>query len=239
MRTRRGPSTTRRARDWLPYAAIPVAYAALHQVGDRMLPRAHVQPQLGFDEMLFGGTVPTVALQQELWDPDDPRWWDLAAWLVYLSHFVVTVAVALALWFADERRFRRWRRLVLVTTFAGFATYVSYPAVPPWLASIRRDMPSTDRIVKAVWDHLGAPRIAAIFGQNSKVAFEVGALPSLHAAAPFLAMLFFWDSSPRLRPLLVAYTLAMAVTLVYSADHFVFDILLGWAYAAAAYALVR
>ena len=38
--------------------------------------------------------------------------------------------------------------------------------------------------------------------------------------------------------LLVAYTLAMAFTLVYTADHFVFDILLGWAYAAIVYALV-
>ena len=30
--------------------------------------------------------------------------------------------------------------------------------------------------------------------------------------------------------MLVAYALAMALTLVYSADHFVFDILLGWTY---------
>ena len=30
--------------------------------------------------------------------------------------------------------------------------------------------------------------------------------------------------------MLVAYALAMAFTLVYTADHFVFDILLGWAY---------
>jgi hypothetical protein len=29
---------------------------------------------------------------------------------------------------------------------------------------------------------------------------------------------------------LAAYALAMAFTLVYSADHFVFDILLGWTY---------
>ncbi len=35
--------------------------------------------------------------------------------------------------------------------------------------------------------------------------------------------------------LLVGYTLAMACTLVYSADHFVFDILLGWTYATAAF----
>ena len=43
--------------------------------------------------------------------------------------------------------------------------------------------------------------------------------------------MFFW---PIARAgggsLLVAYTLAMAFTLVYTADHFVFDILLGWTY---------
>jgi hypothetical protein len=66
----------------------------------------------------------------------------------------------------------------------------------------------------------------------------VGALPSLHAAYPFLLMLFFWRRAGRWRPLLVGYTLAMAVTLVYSADHFVFDILAGWTYASVVYVTV-
>jgi hypothetical protein len=233
----RGASTRRIAREWLPIVSIPVAYAALARLGERATPRAHVQPQLGFDEMVFG-TVPTVAMQEQLWDPDDPRWWDLAAFLVYLSHFVVTLAIALALWFGDVDRFRRWRRLVVVTTFAGFATYLTYPAVPPWLASVRGELARTDRLVKAVWEHFGAKRVAAIFGEGSNAAFEVGALPSLHAAAPFMAMLFLWDR-PALRAPLATYTLAMAVTLVYTGDHFVFDILLGWAYAAAVYALLR
>ena len=34
------------------------------------------------------------------------------------------------------------------------------------------------------------------------------------------------------RPLLVAYVLVMAFTLVYTAEHYVIDILLGWALAA-------
>jgi len=237
MAKRRGASAPRTARDWLPYAAIPAAYAVLGRLGARATPRAHVQPQLGFDELVFG-TVPSVAVQQLAWDPDDPRWWDLAAFVVYLSHFVVTLAIALALWFRDVDRFRRWRRLVLLTTFAGFATYLTYPAVPPWLASIRGDMPRADRVVKAIWEHFGARRIGAVFGQDSGVAFEVGALPSLHAAAPFLATLFLWDRRG-LRGPLVVYTVAMAATLVYTGDHFVFDILLGWAYAAAVHALLR
>ena len=40
-------------------------------------------------------------------------------------------------------------------TFAGFATYVLYPAIPPWLASRRGDMPHVVRIVRAMWLHLG------------------------------------------------------------------------------------
>ena len=36
------------------------------------------------------------------------------------------------------------------------------------------------------------------------------------------------------RPVLVAYVLIMAFTLVYTAEHYVVDILLGWAFAGAA-----
>jgi membrane-associated phospholipid phosphatase len=42
---------------------------------------------------------------------------------------------------------------------------------------------------------------------------------------------FLWPvAAPKWRAVLVAYALAMALTLVYSADHFVFDVLLGWTY---------
>lgn len=44
---------------------------------------------------------------------------------------------------------------------------------------------------------------------------------------------FLWTRvRPRWRPLLVAYPLIMAFTLVYTAEHYVVDILLGWALAA-------
>ena len=223
--------------DWLPFAAILVAYGILHELGDWLAPGAHVQPQLGVDEWLFGGTAPTVTLQRHLWTPGDVHWYDYVAWLVYLSHFVVTPVVAVVLWRRDYRGFLKYRVLVVTAAFAGFITYVAYPAIPPWLASIRGDMPHVQRIVRFVWSDLGAPGIAAIFGENSKLAFPVGALPSLHAAAPFMLMLFLWNRTPRWRVVLVLYTLAMAFTLVYTADHFVFDILLGWTYAAIVYAV--
>jgi hypothetical protein len=220
----------RGVRDWLPIVGILLAYLVLHELATTLEPLAHVQPQLGFDEWLFAGTAPTVRLQDALWHPADPRWYDYAAWLVYLSHFVVTPVVAIVLWVRAYPLFRRFRALFLTVTFAGFLTYVVYPAIPPWLASDRGDMPHTVRIVRAMWVEIGLTSVAKVFGENSKYAFPVGALPSLHAAWPFLLLVFLWPIAGRWRAALVAYALAMACTLVYSADHFVFDVLLGWTY---------
>jgi hypothetical protein len=226
-------SWSRVARDWLPLLSILAAYRLLHRLSKPLTEKAHVEPQRGFDSLVFRGTVPSVAIQRRHWTPASPRWWDYATWLVYLSHFVVTPAVAAVLWVRDPAAFRRFRAVVVTGAYAGFATYVAYPAVPPWFASIRGDIEPTDRVMRMMWEHVGNPRIAAIFGEDSKLAFPVGALPSLHAAAPFAVLLFFWNRAPRWRPVLVAYNVAMAGTLVYTADHFVFDILLGWGYAAA------
>ena len=220
----------RGVRDWLPIVCILIAYLVLHELATTLAPIAHVQPQLGFDEWLFGGTAPTVRLQDALWNPTSPHWYDYVAWVVYLSHFVVTFTVAIVLWVRAYPMFRRFRALFLTVTFAGFLTYVVYPAIPPWLASERGDMPHTVRIVRAMWLEVGWTNVAKVFGENSKYAFPVGALPSLHAAWPFLLLLFFWPVAGRWRIALVAYALAMAFTLVYSADHFVFDVLLGWTY---------
>jgi hypothetical protein len=100
-------------------------------------------------------------------------------------------------------------------------------------------MPHTVRIVRAIWLDLGLTGVAKVFGEQSRYAFPVGALPSLHAAWPFLLLVFLWPVAGRWRAALVAYALAMALTLVYSADHFVFDVLLGWTYVIVAVVAVR
>ncbi len=62
----------------------------------------------------------------------------------------------------------------------------------------------------------------------------VAALPSLHGAMALLVSWFLWPLvRRRWRPLLAIYPVAMAFTLVWGGDHYVFDILLGWAVVAA------
>ncbi|HST47817.1 phosphatase PAP2 family protein [Jatrophihabitans sp.] len=86
-----------------------------------------------------------------------------------------------------------------------------------------------ERIGTRGWNKLGIPQAKALIDEGQAGSNQVAAVPSLHAAISGLMTVFFWPRvRRRWRPLLAAYSLAMAFSLVYSAEHYVFDILLGW-----------
>ena len=64
-------------------------------------------------------------------------------------------------------------------------------------------------------------------------------MPSLHTAFAFMAVVFFLPMvRRRWWPLLLAYPLSMTFTLVYTAEHWVIDVLVGWAYVGLVFILV-
>jgi len=225
--------------DWLPLAAVLFAYDFLRGSADGVF-AAHVRPQLRADELLFGGHVPTVWLQQHLWDgPASIDWLDYAAWGVYLTHFFATLTVAAALWLLARPLFRPYAAMVALLAAAGFATYALFPAVPPWLASEQGELPPTQRIVRFVSADAPINFFGAVWEHGARYANDVAAVPSLHAAYALLIALFFWSRTGlRVRAALLAYPLAMGLSLVYTAEHYVSDVLLGWLYAAGAFAAV-
>jgi PAP2 superfamily len=221
--------------DWLPLFLILSAYDLLRGQADGLIVRAHITPQLRVDEWLGGGIAPTVRLQHALYHLGDPHWWDYAAFFVYVSHFFVPILVAALLWKLDYRRFHRYVFLFVGLTFLAYITYVLYPAAPPWMASKRDALEPTVRIVGRMWHYVGMHRAARAFETGSHLSNPVAAVPSLHAAYPFLLLLFFWRTAGRWHVVLAAYVLAMGFTLVYTGEHYVVDILLGWLYAVVAY----
>jgi hypothetical protein len=225
--------------DWVPLAAILFAYDFLRGSADELF-AAHVEPQLRVDEVLFGGHVPTVWLQERLWDgPASIDWIDYGAWLVYLSHFFGTLCVAAALWLFARPLFRPYAAMVALLAAAGFATYALFPAAPPWLASEQGALPPTDRIVRFVSADAPIDFFGAVWEHGAAYANDVAAVPSLHAAYALLITLFFWSRVGRVgKTLLAGYSLAMGFALVYTAEHYVSDVLLGWLYAAGAFAAV-
>ena len=223
--------------EWLPFFGLLVAYDYLRGAVSVAPGQAHVLPQIDADKALFGGTVPTVWLQHHLWTPGHVHWYDIAVWVVYMTHFFAVWVVAALLWRVSRQRFRRYALVTVTLTVAAFLTYWLYPAQPPWIAGGHDGLPSVARIPPEVWGQLGVPTIQSAY-ENGSLVNTVAAMPSLHAAYPLMLMLFFWSAGIRVRILLGVYTLAMAFALVYGGEHFVVDILVGWAMALAAYALV-
>jgi PAP2 superfamily len=220
-------------RDWLPFMAIILAYDLLRGMSDSLGLVAHSQPAIAFDRFLFGGNLPTLELQHKLFPGHQPlHWYDYATWVVYSTHFLTTVLVAAVLWRINRERFRRFSTRVVTLAFAGMATFAVFPTRPPWLAALDGIIPPTRRIIHHVSNHLGFEQIGAIYEKGSHFANAVAAVPSLHAAFPMLLLLFFWSGARwAVRAFLGAYVLAMGFVLVYSGEHYVFDILVGWAYA--------
>ena len=163
----------------------------------------------------------------------DVRWYDYAAWTVYVSYFVVTYLLAGLLWFFARALFRRYVGSVALLAGMAFATFALFPAAPPWLASREGELDWTDASDRA--DLRPHPLLLLLVRRAVGARFRVlesrrgsaVAARGLHAAGHDVSLARRTLVGP---VLLVAYPLAMAFALVYTAEHYLFDILLGWAY---------
>lgn len=93
--------------------------------------------------------------------------------------------------------------------------------------------PYVQRISARGWDFLNIHAASNLVQIGQGKANLVAAIPSLHAGLTMLLALFMW---PRVRALgkaiFLGYAFGMAFTLVYTGEHYVFDVLLGWTLAA-------
>jgi hypothetical protein len=149
-----------------------------------------------------------------------------------VSYFLATYLLAGALWFFARDRFRRYVATVCLLALMGFLTYALFPAVPPWMASSMGDLEPTVRSIGLVSRHVPIIDFASLFERGAAYSNPVAAVPSLHAAYTLLVSITLWPLARRwyFRAILVAYPIAMAFALVYTAEHYLADVLLGWIY---------
>jgi PAP2 superfamily len=221
------------ALDWLPIMAVLGVYDLTRGAADSFGIGVHVHPMIDFDRFLFGGEVPTEWLQAHLYEPGRVMWWDVAFTLVYTSYFIVPFAVAGFLWARDRSDFHRFVRRLVTLALAGLATYIAFPAAPPWLAGEMGLIDEVHRSTGKGWEVLGVGT-ASLFSKGQAASNLVAAVPSLHTAFVTLVAMFLWGRvRPAWRPLLAAYPVAMGLTLMATGEHYFFDVALGWLYAGA------
>jgi membrane-associated phospholipid phosphatase len=138
----------------------------------------------------------------------------------------------------------------MLLSYAGFVTYLLFPAAPPWLAYLSGyDLGGP--VLLAEWSALepGSADVPQLMEQlrSGPMMYKVvsagpnpvAAMPSLHAAYPFYIALFGvmawgWRST-----WLFLLPIAVTASTVYLGHHYVVDGLAGFAYAAAAFFLVQ
>ena len=225
------------AVDLVLYSAMWVAYDETRGIADRFGTPLQVESVRNLDRALFFGTDPNVWLQQNFYFEDHVRWYDVVASVVYFSHFVVPVAVIAVLWLTNRRQWVRFMRRISTVLGMACIGYVLAPAAPPWMAAggdpQRRfqALPPLARPAGRGWRYLGLDSLVHAWETGRDWVNKTAAMPSLHGAVALLVVVFFFPQIRRwaVRGLLLLYPLVMCISLVYLAEHYVIDVLAGWA----------
>lgn len=218
------------ARDWLPLVLLLVAYDFSRGFADNDA-TPHALELVAFDLWLTGGVLPTHWLQQHFYDPNVVHWWDAVGSWVYFSHFVAAPAVAVVLWLRNRTVWAAFVRRWFLLTAAGLTTYFLYPAAPPWWAAKYGLIEPLARISGRGWNAIGLHGAGNLLNVGQSMSNPIAAMPSLHSAFALLVVAFFFNRvRRRWLPLLMAYPVAMLLTLTYSGEHYLLDVFVGWSY---------
>jgi hypothetical protein len=135
-------------------------------------------------------------------------------WFYLSSHFVVTGAFFVWLYWRNREGFSIFRDGFLLATAISLVIHWKYPTAPPRLA----DIGVRDTIDLYSGVNIGKP-------QHERFSNPVAAVPSLHAgwAIALGAGLMLYAKNSLLRAWGVLYPSAVLLTIVVSGNHFIFD----------------
>lgn len=226
-----GGRLARLLRDWLPLTGLLLAYDLTRGAADTLGMPVQVGSVAAVEEALFAGHVPTVWLQGHVYPASwEVAWWEAPIALVYASHFIVPYAVGAWHWTRGREAWWFWLRRFVGVTAVGLAVFCLLPAAPPWYAAEAGVIGPVKRQAARGWEVLGLDIAGWLVDTGQASVNQVAALPSLHAAHAALVPALLWRGrSPLARLGLLAYPLAMGFVLVLTGEHYVVDVLAGFA----------
>ena len=218
--------------DWGPFLLLFFAYEAMRGFASKTGFAPH--DLSGLERTVFGGTLPTLTLQHAFYHPGVVGPQDLIATFLYFMHFPLPILVGFVFWLNSREHYRRFIAALLLMCFLAFVTYLFWPSAPPWW-QVSDVYKVIDRTVQLLWgNQYFVSGIYHSFNPNRFAAF-----PSLHAAFPALAAVYAWRRYRPLSIVLIVWSIAVLLAIVYLGEHYVVDALAGYAYVAAATLLVE
>lgn len=222
-------------RIWAMYVLAFVLFAHLRTLADETGIPARFGYPVAIEKLLFAGSVPSIWLQERLYEFGRTSALDTYAIAVYASYFFAPHAFAFILWLRQPERLRPYLMAVLLTVYLGLAISYIVPTAPPWLAGQVGTVPHVFRVMEDITTQFSA----SAYQQGYSVAGTnpVAAMPSLHMAVTFVIAFSAWRLGPIPGILSVLYAASMGFALVYLGEHYVVDLLAGLATAFIAWKL--
>jgi hypothetical protein len=157
---------------------------------------------------------------------------DFFTGLFYLAWVPVPVAFGIYLHLKNHKQvFLRFSMVFLLVNLIGFVFYYLHPAAPPWYVMLHGfervlDIPGSSAGLSRFDDLIGFPLFDSIYGRNSNV---FAAVPSLHSS--YLVIVLFYAFKDKCKPVVLAvialFMCGIWFTAVYTAHHYIIDVLLG------------
>jgi inositol phosphorylceramide synthase catalytic subunit len=160
----------------------------------------------------------------------------------YAAYLYEVFALALLFFFRKHPRFQHLAWAFLLVNAMGVVTYMLYPAAPPWYVMKYGPGPAD---LHALPSPAGTARFDALLGIHYFEHFYArnpnvfGAMPSLHAAYPTLAVWQVWRLGKAWRVGSMAFASLVAFSAVYLQHHYILDVLAGVVAALAACTVVE
>jgi membrane-associated phospholipid phosphatase len=160
----------------------------------------------------------------------------------YAAYLYEVFVLALVFFFRKHPRFQLLTWSFLLVNAMGVVTYMLYPAAPPWYVMKYGPGPAD---LAALPSPAGTARFDALLGIQYFANFYArnpnvfGAMPSLHAAYPMLAVWQVWRLGKAWRVGSMAFAALVAFSAVYLQHHYILDVVAGVVAALAACTVVE
>jgi membrane-associated phospholipid phosphatase len=189
-----------------------------------------VQAPRNIDRFLFFGNDPNTVLQDHFWK-STVHWWDKVASLTYFTHFIFVPIVMGVLWATSHRQWARFMKRFATVLGVACTLFILFPTAPPWMAAKNYDLlPPLTRSAGRGFTAMGLHAAAVSWKAAVDWGNAVAAMPSLHASFALIVPAFFlpWIKPVWLKAIVLVFPVVMLTSLVYLAEHWVIDGLVGW-----------
>jgi len=176
----------------------------------------------------FSRASSIIRLEERLGIFVEPRWQEfiinnvtlvkIANWIYLWAHLPVLIGGAIWVYVRNRERYRVYRNALLISAVIGLFFYMFFPVAPPRL------LPE--------WGFVDTVALLNPENYNLQPGFLVNhyaAVPSLHVGWALLVGIALFDVDHRVpvRVFAVALPMAMFFSVVLTANHFIFDIIVG------------